>query len=429
MISRLRAAAAIAAAGVLLLAGAASPTTSAWTDPAVFTAQASAGTWQEPCVPGQDPVTVTTTNPAPATSVRVDGIDPACLGESIAVQLAENVTQPAPIHTQGFESTSLGGWGARGASFARTNAGSPPPRTGSWAAAVTNRTQAWHGAQVDLTSQVPIGSTHEFSAWVRLPAGTTGAPQFVATIQHGASSYANNYDLAVTATTTQWVRVAFTWTRPTGSDRVIFIIETRGDAGSNPNAAFRMDDAQVVRVITPQSTTGTGTVTGPSTVVSPMSPSFTPVANMAATVEIGGVAVPATWVYGPPAPTTGCTVVYAGTANPVPGRTCQGSTVTQSGGYGAPGSRVRQFNIGFTAPGIATDNSEEILFTTNLSDAPGVPSGWSWTTSTVLHSSLIPHPGYSCDSLPSFTARAPGWAASSPAYFELLEQAGPGGSC
>ena len=146
------------------------------------------------------------------------------------------------------------------------------------------------------------------------------------------------------------------------------------------------------------------------------------VGSMPVEVTIDGFTVPATWDYELPPTLEGCTVVQTGTLEPAPGAVCESVTVTDSGGFGSVGQRIRQLLVSFTGSGMETDGSHEIVFTVDLSNVAGVPADWLWDDSGVIAGSFLPFPGYSCIDLPSFTARAPAWAASSPAYMELHEQ-------
>lgn len=208
-----------------------------------------------------------------------------------------------------------------------------------------------------------------------------------------------------------------------GSQTQLLYVEATG----NPTMQFVIDDVRVVEPTpppVPEWVTASGTVTAPTTTL-PTDEPFVPVGGPGALeveVEVDGYAVPATWDYEPSPSPEGCTVVLTGTEQEAPGTTCEAVILTLSGAFGEPGSRVRQVVMTFEATEVLTGGPHEILFTTDLSEADFVPDDWTWETSGIIAGGFGAVAGYSCDELPLFTARAPAWAVSSGAYFELIEQ-------
>jgi len=139
-------------------------------------------------------------------------------------------------------------------------------------------------------------------------------------------------------------------------------------------------------------------------------------------VMVDGHAVPATWDYEQPAVQVGCVVVRTGTLDPVPGAQCTSVTVTPTGDFGGIGQRVRQMQMSFAASGYQTDGSQQIVFTVDLSTVSSVPADFQWDGAGVIAGSFLPLAGYSCRDLPTFSARAPTWAAMNSAYLELHER-------
>src|SRR5699024_1245674 len=87
----------------------------------------------------------------------------------------------SPLST-GFED-DLGPWTARGdgtATLTRTDA---EARSGDHSALVTDRTEPWNGVAADVTDLFTEDTPYAISAWVKLPAGSTGPADLRLSIQ------------------------------------------------------------------------------------------------------------------------------------------------------------------------------------------------------------------------------------------------------
>lgn len=423
----MRKAAALLAAtlGVIALAAVPSttrPTVAAWTDDVVLTAPASAAEFFG-CQQG--PVVVTSLEAPPASTVTVQGIDEECAGEAITVRVFDEriggELGEIPI-VSSFETGDDGWVPMGGSSIERTNV---LPRSGAWSLRSFNRTQTFNGPSRDMTGLVVPGETYLASVWVWQ---ATGSPQtFQFTARETMAGGGDQYRAIATATAPSGV-----WTQlegqitvdPASVAQLVYI-----EAPDNAWLEFFIDDVRAETPAVPPPgawVAASGTVTLPDPTLD-TDPEFSPVEGpgaMPVEVEIDGYAVPATWDYEPPPVQEWCAVVFTGTFDPVPGLTCESTTVTVTGGWGDIGSRVRSLGMSFRVTGTERTDPHEIVFTTDLSAVAQIPADWVWSTSGVNAGSFWPVAGYSCADLPSFSARAPGWAAGGPAFIELIEQSG-----
>lgn len=421
-----------AVALVLMVPAAELPTTSAWTDDAYLGAQASTA---ESFACQAAEVVVTTDQAAPAERVQVRGIAADCLGEDIVVELYDanlddtGGTPEEVRYATGFEGGTQDGWTGRGGGTAVAPV-EDEAHEGTWSLAVTGRSAAWHGAWADLSDAFVEGVEHEVSVWVRqdsVPDAT-----MVLTVEQNPPVAGQQWVRLgqVDAPSGQWTLIEGTYTRPPGVTSTQPIVET--ESGQNPTMAYWIDS---VRVTVPGSPPGVdeGLVLAPgvvdgSSVTLPTNRAFAPVPVMPVRVWIGGVEVPARWEYNPPEPVRGCTVVGTGTFEAVPGVPCTVTGLTLNGVDQSAPARVARYVVGLSAPGIATDGSQRILFTVDLSTPDNVafPGDWDWATSDVADYNLIPLEGFRCDQLPTLRTFAYAWGAGSgTVYFEAREE-GPG---
>ncbi|WP_219815719.1 endo-1,4-beta-xylanase [Arthrobacter sp. SX1312] len=137
--------------------------------------------------------------------------------------------------TSGFE-TGTDGWTARGDGV-QVSAGSDA-RTGTGSLLVTDRTQPWHGAALDVTAGLPVGSAVEVSVWATLAPGQTPASLKVSVQRDngGASAYEGVAGAAATVTADGWTQLKGTYTLGAAADKAQIYVE--GPVGVD----FLLDD-------------------------------------------------------------------------------------------------------------------------------------------------------------------------------------------
>lgn len=147
-------------------------------------------------------------------------------------------TASTPGVTTGFE-TGTEGWTPRGDGVAI--APSSDARTGSGSLAVTGRTQPWHGAALDVTSQLTVGAAVEVGVWAKLLPGSAPASLQVSVQRDnaGGSAYEGVAGAAAQVTADGWTELTGTYTLGASADRVQIYVE--GPAGVD----FLLDDFTV----------------------------------------------------------------------------------------------------------------------------------------------------------------------------------------
>ena len=116
---------------------------------------------------------------------------------------------------------------------------------GSSSLAVTGRTGNWNGAQV-TDSILTVGAESNFSAWVRLAAGTAGSTEMKFTVKYTDSSGATQYKGAgspAMVSASGWTQIGGAYTVPEGSTGVAFYIEAADIGDVHPS--FLIDDVTV----------------------------------------------------------------------------------------------------------------------------------------------------------------------------------------
>ncbi len=144
-------------------------------------------------------------------------------------------TGATPGISSGFE-TGTDGWTARGDGV-QVSAGSDA-RTGTGSLLVTNRTQPWHGAALDVTAGLPVGSAMEVSVWAKLAPGQAPASLKVSVQRDngGASAYEGVAGAAASVTTGSWTQLKGTYTLGAAADKAQIYVE--GPVGVD----FLLDD-------------------------------------------------------------------------------------------------------------------------------------------------------------------------------------------
>ncbi|MHA7283975.1 endo-1,4-beta-xylanase [Arthrobacter sp. TMS2-4] len=137
--------------------------------------------------------------------------------------------------TSGFE-TGTDGWTARGDGV-QVAPGSDT-RTGTGSLLVTHRTQPWHGAALDVTAGLAVGSAVEVSVWAKLAPGQPPASLKVSVQRDngGASAYEGVAGAAATVTADSWTQLKGTYTLGAAADKAQIYVE--GPVGVD----FLLDD-------------------------------------------------------------------------------------------------------------------------------------------------------------------------------------------
>ncbi|WP_337059884.1 endo-1,4-beta-xylanase [Kineococcus sp. G2] len=143
-----------------------------------------------------------------------------------------------PTLTSTFD-TGRDGWGPRGGATVEQVPGAG--RDGSGALRVTNRTQGWHGATVDVTPNLAVGQAVAVSFWAKLtpgqePASLNASVQLTA---GGSDSYYGVAGASATVDADTWTQLRGTYTPGTAATRAQLYVE--GTAG----VSFLIDDVRV----------------------------------------------------------------------------------------------------------------------------------------------------------------------------------------
>ncbi|MDN4610422.1 endo-1,4-beta-xylanase [Arthrobacter burdickii] len=126
--------------------------------------------------------------------------------------------------TSGFES-GTDGWTARGTGV--SVAASSDARTGSGSLLVTNRTQPWHGAALDVTAGLPVGTAVEVSVWAKLAPGQAPASLKVSVQRDngGGSAYDSVAGAGASVTADGWTQLKGTYTLGAAADKAQVYVE------------------------------------------------------------------------------------------------------------------------------------------------------------------------------------------------------------
>jgi endo-1,4-beta-xylanase len=150
---------------------------------------------------------------------------------------AADAAAPAGIGSD-FES-GTGAWAPRGDGV--RIAPSTEARTGSGSLLVTDRTQEWHGAALDVTGALAVGQQVEVTVWARLAAGEEPASLKVSVQRDtgGDSGYDGVAGAAARVTADAWTELTGTYTLGGPVDRAQVYVE--GTVGTD----FLLDDFQL----------------------------------------------------------------------------------------------------------------------------------------------------------------------------------------
>jgi endo-1,4-beta-xylanase len=145
--------------------------------------------------------------------------------------------EPAGVGSD-FES-GTGAWAPRGDGV--RIAPSTTAHTGSGSLLVTDRTQEWHGAALDVTSSLAVGQEVEVTVWARLAPGEEPASLKVSVQRDtgGGSGYDGVAGAAARVTADAWTELTGTYTLGGPVDRAQVYVE--GTVGAD----FLLDDFQL----------------------------------------------------------------------------------------------------------------------------------------------------------------------------------------
>ncbi|GAA4062804.1 endo-1,4-beta-xylanase [Agromyces indicus] len=154
--------------------------------------------------------------------------------------------EPVTVSAADFEDGTAGPWGPRGGvALAVTDA---EAHGGTKSLAVTGRTADWQGVSATAAAVgLQAGATYDFSAWVKLPAGETGASGIHFTAeQTPAGGGSNTYTWiggAVEATADGWVEIGGSYAFPAGLASANLYIEAAPIGDRHPS--FLVDDLRI----------------------------------------------------------------------------------------------------------------------------------------------------------------------------------------
>lgn len=149
--------------------------------------------------------------------------------------------EPITVSSTNFEDGTTGPWGPRGGvTLTVTDA---EAHDGTKSLAVTGRTANWQGVSTTSTGLLEPGGVYQFSAWVKLPAGTTGTSGIHFTAEQIPTAGSNTYTWigsSVDSTADGWQQIGGAYTMPTGMSSVNIYIEAATIGDQNPS--FLVDD-------------------------------------------------------------------------------------------------------------------------------------------------------------------------------------------
>ncbi|MHA7217719.1 endo-1,4-beta-xylanase [Arthrobacter sp. MDT1-48-3] len=165
------------------------------------------------------------------------------LAEGWTFTLPQGGAGAAPVEvTSGFE-TGTDGWTARGDGV--SVATSSDARTGTGSLLVTNRTQPWHGAALDVTAGLPVGTAVQVSVWATLAPGEAPASLKVSVQRDngGGSAYDGVAGASASVTADGWVQLKGTYTLGAAADKAQVYVE--GPVGTD----FLLDDFSLAPIV------------------------------------------------------------------------------------------------------------------------------------------------------------------------------------
>ncbi|WP_258073676.1 endo-1,4-beta-xylanase [Arthrobacter sp. 08Y14] len=143
--------------------------------------------------------------------------------------------------SSGFE-TGTDGWAARGDGVL-IEQGSDA-RTGTGNLLVTNRSQDWHGAALDVTGALPVGAAVRISVWAKLAPGQEPASLKISVQRDngGGSAYEGVAGASASVTADGWTELTGTYTLGAAADKAQVYVE--GTAGVD----YLLDDFSLAEV-------------------------------------------------------------------------------------------------------------------------------------------------------------------------------------
>jgi endo-1,4-beta-xylanase len=152
---------------------------------------------------------------------------------------AAQAADPVPAGVGSDFESGTGAWAPRGDGV--RIAPSTTAHTGSGSLLVTDRTQEWHGAALDVTSSLAVGQQVEVTVWARLAPGEEPASLKVSVQRDtgGGSGYDGVAGAAARVTADAWTELTGTYTLGGPVDRAQVYVE--GTVGAD----FLIDDFQL----------------------------------------------------------------------------------------------------------------------------------------------------------------------------------------
>lgn len=153
-------------------------------------------------------------------------------------------SRPVPdtnvISSTSFE-LSTDGWSNFGAT---TQTSSSTAKTGEASLKVTNRSEEWHSAKLDLDGILTVGETYTFYVWVKLGDGVSGKAKLtIKQTTNGTASY-TNLSLEIDASSSNWVRLNGNFTHTAADDTFVYVKGPAIDALHSGD--FYIDDFSLV---------------------------------------------------------------------------------------------------------------------------------------------------------------------------------------
>lgn len=135
------------------------------------------------------------------------------------------------------------GWTARGDGVQVATSGDA--HTGSGSLLVTNRTQPWHGATIDVTDDMPVGTALGISVWAKLAPGQSPAGLKISVQRDngGGSAYEGVAGAGAQITADGWTLIRGTYTLAAAADRAQVYVE--GPVGVD----FLLDDFALAPIV------------------------------------------------------------------------------------------------------------------------------------------------------------------------------------
>ncbi|TKV26477.1 HYR domain-containing protein [Arthrobacter sp. NamB2] len=165
------------------------------------------------------------------------------IAESWTFTLPQGGVADAPAGVTSDFEAGTDGWTARGDGV--QIAASSDAHSGTGSLLVTNRTQPWHGAALDVTAGMPVGTAVEISVWAKLAPGQSSASLKVSVQRDngGGSAYDGVAGAGASVTADGWTQLRGTYTLGAAADKAQVYVE--GPVG----VSFLLDDFSLAAIV------------------------------------------------------------------------------------------------------------------------------------------------------------------------------------